>query len=399
MKLVWKLLRKHISPIQLVGFALANLVGTVVVLLGIQFYSDATPIFTQPDSFMKKEYLVLSKKVSTLGALAGRSTTFSEEEIGRLSRQSFAGSVGAFTPCRFGITASIVLLGQNVDLSTQLFFESVPDIFLDVQTNDWTFDESKGEVPIILPKNYLDLYNYGFAQSRNLPQLSAGVLGLIQIDLSLYGNGLMKKMKGRVVGFSSRLNTILVPESFVRWSNDLLSGDASDRQPSRLIVEVDRPADGAIASYLQDNGYETEGNKLDQGKTSYLLKILVSVVATVGLVIMFLSLFILMLSVYLLLQKNSEKLRILLLLGYSPRRVAASYQLLISGLNILVCLAAILLLLLIRGEYYPLLQQLLPSLSGSSLLVSVLAGVLLCLLFSAVNSWVVYRKVCSLSKE
>ena len=58
MKLIWKLLRHHISVAQLAGFFLANLCGMVIVLLGIQFYNDVLPIFTQSDSFLKKDYIV-----------------------------------------------------------------------------------------------------------------------------------------------------------------------------------------------------------------------------------------------------------------------------------------------------------------------------------------------------
>ena len=52
--MIWKLLRQHISVAQLAGFFLANLCGMVIVLLGIQFYKDVLPVFTQGDSFMKK---------------------------------------------------------------------------------------------------------------------------------------------------------------------------------------------------------------------------------------------------------------------------------------------------------------------------------------------------------
>ena len=40
MKLIWKLLRQHISIGQLAGFFLANLFGMVIVLLSVQFYKD-----------------------------------------------------------------------------------------------------------------------------------------------------------------------------------------------------------------------------------------------------------------------------------------------------------------------------------------------------------------------
>jgi len=94
--LVWKLLRQHISIGQLTGFFFANLFGMVIVLLSAQFYKDVVPIFTEGDSFMKKDYMTATKKISTLGSFAGKSNTFSSEEIEELKKQPFTRSVGAF---------------------------------------------------------------------------------------------------------------------------------------------------------------------------------------------------------------------------------------------------------------------------------------------------------------
>ena len=63
MTLVWKLLRQHISVPQFAGFAFANLFGMLIVLLGYQFYCDVLPVFTSPDSFMKSNYVIVSKKI------------------------------------------------------------------------------------------------------------------------------------------------------------------------------------------------------------------------------------------------------------------------------------------------------------------------------------------------
>ena len=78
--------------------------------------------------------------------------------------------------------------------------------------------------------------------------------------------------------------------------------------PSRLIVEVNNPADEKIARFFQKKGYETEDNKLDAGKTTYFLKLIIGIVLAIGLFISVLSFYILMLSIYLLLQKNTTKL-------------------------------------------------------------------------------------------
>ena len=100
-RLVWKLLRQHISVGQLAGFFLANLFGMMIVLLSVQFYRDVLPVFTEGDSFMKKDYIIATKKISTLGSFAGKSNTFSKDEIKDLKAQPFTKGVGAFTPSLF----------------------------------------------------------------------------------------------------------------------------------------------------------------------------------------------------------------------------------------------------------------------------------------------------------
>lgn len=173
---------------------------------------------------------------------------------------------------------------------------------------------------------------------------------MLDLNVRLRGNGREGVMKGRVIGFSNRLNTILVPESFMKWSNRLYAPDG-DAGPTRLIVEVYNPADDAIARFLQQKGYDTEEDKLDAGKTTYFLKIVSGVVMSVGLLISVLSFYILMLSIYLLVQKNTTKLENLLLIGYSPWRVGLPYQILTVGMNVLVLLLAIGLLTWLRGYY------------------------------------------------
>lgn len=59
-----------------------------------------------------------------------------------------------------------------------------------------------------------------------------------------------------------------------------------------------------------------------------------------GLVFSVMSFYILMLSIFLLLQKNSAKLETLLLLGYAPGRVARPYWLLTLWLNLGVLVVA-----------------------------------------------------------
>lgn len=396
-KLVWKLLRQHISIGQLTGFFLANLFGMMIVLLSVQFYRDVLPIFTQGDSFMKKDYIIATKKISTLGSFAGKSNTFSKDEIEELKEQSFSKSVGAFTPSLFKVSAGLGMQEAGIRLSTEMFFESVPDEYVDVNLDKWHFDEETKVIPIIIPRNYLNLYNFGFAQSRSLPKLSEGLMSMIQMDIMMRGNGRVEQFKGNIVGFSNRLNTILVPQSFIDWANESFA-PGKEAQPSRLIVEVKNPTDTAINEYFQKNNYETEGDNLDAGKTTYFLRLITGIVMGVGLFISVLSFYILMLSIFLLLQKNTVKLENLLLIGYSPSKVALPYNILTVSLNLLVLLLSVGSVVWIRTYYTEVIQALFPQLETGSLLPCIVIGCILFGVVSLLNILTIRRKIISIWK-
>lgn len=239
------------------------------------------------------------------------------------------------------------------------------------------------------------MYNFGFAQSHSLPKISDGLMGMIDFRIFIHGNGHQEEYKGKVIGFSNRLNTILVPQSFMDWSNQYYEPEQKS-DPTRLIVEVVNPADENITKYLDKKGYEVESDKLDAEKTTYFLKMVVSLVMAIGLVISILSFYILMLSIYLLVQKNSSKLENLLLIGYSPSLVARPYQMLTLGLNVAVLLIAWLILYFVRGYYMDVIETLFPQIDDGSFLPAILVGIVLFVLVTIVNQIAIRRKVINI---
>ena len=394
MNLVWKLLRQHVSVAQFIGFFFANLCGMLIVLLGFQFYRDVLPVFTQSDSFMGAEYVILSKKITAGNTLSGHDNSFASSDVQDMEEQPFADKVGKFTSTEYKVAARMGINGTPV-LSSELFFESVPDGFVDVSLDKWQWKEGDNTVPIILPRTYIAMYNFGFAHNHSLPKISDGLVGMIDFKIFIHGNGRQDEYKGKVIGFSSRLNSILVPQAFMDWSNATYApGQKSD--PTRLIVEVANPADERIAKYIDENGLDTENDNLDAEKTTYFLKMVVTLVMAIGLVISVLSFYILMLSIYLLVQKNASKLENLLLIGYGPSLVAMPYQLLTIGLNLLVLVIAWVVLAVLRGYYMEVVETLFPDIDEGSMMPSITVGLALFALISVINVIAVRRKVMSL---
>ncbi len=345
--IVGQLLRRNISAWQIAGYAVANLAGLAIVLTAMQFYLDVTRGWSDDDSLISRDYLVVSKRVSGMGSLLGKADSgFTRAEIDSIEAQAWTVKVGGFVASRYNVTATLDMQGR--DLSTSMFFESIPDEFFDVKPQGWNFDPSRpSEIPVIISRDYLALYNFGFAATRGLPQLSESMIKMVPLKVSVSGAGRQADMPARIVGFSSRLNTIAVPQSFMYWANSRFS-DEPERSPSRLIVEVNSPGDPAIADYFESHDWEIAGDRVDNSRASHFLAVVTAVVIGVGAVISCLAFFILLLSIYLLLQKNRDRIHDLMLLGYRPSQVSAYYHRLVAAVNLSVLAAASVAVLLAR---------------------------------------------------
>lgn len=391
--LLCRLLRKHISIPQLAGFAVANLTGMFIILLSMQLYQDITPIFASDDSLFSKEYLVVSKRFTTTRSLLGQADkdAFTPEEIHELENQDFATSVAPFITSAYQVGCYVSIEGVP-SMGTDMFFESVPDKYVDADPDVWKWSEGDEEVPIVLPRSYLAVYNFGFAKTRSLPKLDERTISKIGLTLVLKGNGLHERMKGRVVGFTNRLNTILVPHAFLDWSNARYASSAS-MSPTRLILETPNPTDDRIVQFITGHDYEIENNILNQSKTTYILKIIFGAVMFVGIMISALSFYVLILSIYLLVTKNAYKIQNLLLLGYSAPTVAMPYQLLAGGLNAITFLCSFALMLKVRNVYLDLLWNVFPSLTPAKLSLTVTVAVVLLLTISIINSFIILHRI------
>lgn len=323
MNIADRLLRKNTSPARIAGFVLSNFLGLAIILGGLQFYIDARSIWEDDDSFIRSDYMVINKRVTSENTFGG-ATGFSAAEREDIEKQPWVKRVAHFSTADYRVSASLMQQGRG--LSTHMFFESIPGDFVDVPASQWRWREGDDEIPVIISKDYLTLYNFGFASSAGLPQMSEGLMSGIPLTLTLRSDDGMRSVQfhGRVAGYSNRLNTILVPQEFMDWSNSRL-GMGKVKDPSRLIIEVSSPGDVAIKDYMAAHDYEIAGDK-SATSASFLLRVVVGIVLAIGVVITLLSFFILLLSISLLMEKNRDKLHSLLMLGYDVRTVGAPYR-------------------------------------------------------------------------
>ncbi|MDD3741696.1 MAG: ABC transporter permease [Bacteroidales bacterium] len=354
--MIWKVLKNNIKASQLAGTFLGIMLGLTILMGALSFYLDVKPIFDDKESFWKDEYIIINKKIEltdTYQQINDANTEkplFTVEEINDLKKQPFVKDVAEFSNCSFMISASTNNEGPLAGFYTDLFFEAVPDEYVDVNYENWKWEENDEFVPAILPKTYLNLYNFGFAQSQNLPQVSEEGAGLVKFNIFIQGNGKKQKFETRIIGFSERINTILVPKSFIDWGNENYGEDPAPR-PGRIIIIAKDPSSPELFKYIQDHDYDLNKSELSNSKALAFLKIIISVVLVIGLIIITLAFSLMIISIQLLLHRNNENITKLSMLGYSLKEISRPYQILVIILFAVTFLTSIIPLSIFRNFY------------------------------------------------
>ncbi|MBO5796654.1 MAG: ABC transporter permease [Bacteroides sp.] len=399
MKLLVKLLRKNINAWQLGGFFIANLLGGIIMLLAFQAYRDFEQFMHGEARNATTNYVVISKPVSainTLGNLLGaKAPSFSTSEIEALKEHPSVADVGAFTAASFNVSGHFAL--ASIRVGTEMFLESVPDRFIDVDFEafgiDWKADLGGGFLPVIVPRSYLNIYNFGFASTKGTPQLSDGIISSIPVEIRIrdkYRNTIT--YDARIVGFTERLNTILVPDSFLQAANAAYASKAN-KQPSRLVVESTPSADShSLLQYFTDQGYVVEGSADTLKMKSFVYGLLL-IVMLIGAIISLLAFMLLMISILLLIEKNKEKFINLHSLGYAIQQISLPYTLLVVIANSVVWLSAATTITLVYPTLSSFITLIAPDFQHASLLPCWLVALLLNVLFIALHRIVITKQI------
>jgi len=359
--------------------------GTVLLLAAVQFFLDASTVIEEREP--PKNFFTVNKRVEggALANLGKNDEGFSPDEITAIETRPEVQGVGVFKRNRFPVEIHIwpagkVGLGEAA--KADVFFETVPDEFIDAKPDNWGWDENSTHVPLIIPKFYLDLWNFGFAPTRvEYPALSSKAALGIPIEIFL-GKRREASQNGRFVAFSRRINSILVPESFLEWANakyaqpdvteywflwlegavngpprtreqllTVLDANSSPKaefsplkdpaarrpltalrheekkppSPSRLIVRVDEANTEALLSFLREQGYEINRELPEHDLLNDASKWAFSIVGGIGLLLSLLSVATFSASYRLVVTRAATPVRDLLHLGFSRRIVTSAF--------------------------------------------------------------------------
>lgn len=354
MLMLRKILTANIKKKQMLGAFAGMIFGLGLLLISIGFYRDALNILGNKGDSVRHDYLIINKPVSTLGSsLWKNSGGFNDNDMAEIRSQDFIVDAAPLIASEYRVTAYSDDEIFLPNFYTELFFEAVPDKYLDVDIENWKWSESDSIVPIILPSDYLTLYNFGFAQSQGLPQVSSDMINQVIFKLRIIGSDKQDYFRGRIAGFSNRINSILVPYSFLKWSNNIFGADKK-KNPSRVILQIDDASNPELYDFLQAQKYETTSTK---ARTNTFLRFIFWAETLTAIIIIVLSVLVFIVSFQLVLTRNRDRIRLLIHIGYKWQKIRGFYNWFILIQIIVVNIIAIPLYYIIEGYLHEWLNE------------------------------------------
>lgn len=311
-----KLIRTSSGRIRNIMPVVGLFIAMFLILAAVQVQSNYQQILyskTSQDSIA--DFLVINKNIN--GNNNGE-TTLTNAEINNLKQQPFVERVGLLTPSRFRV--SVQSISKQIPFYSDFFFESVPDEFIDVNTPDWKWDATSNFIPLIIPNMFIDMYNFGFAQSQHLPQLSQELIKNLPVQINIETPHGIVNYYAKVVGFSDRISSVLVPESFIDWANEKF-GTGLNQQPSRVIIKTKDASLLQLADYLSKHNLSTSTEKMRFQKYRSVINAVVAVSWATGILMFLFALLMFTLFIQLTIASAREEIGLLITLGMAPAQL------------------------------------------------------------------------------
>ena len=332
----------------IVGLSVALLLILSAVQIQVN-YDELLHSKTNQDSIAN--FLVINKILTnkTYG-----STTMKEEDIENLKKLPYIDAIGILTPSRF--KSGIQSYSDRFPFYTDISFESVPAGFIDVNPKEWKWDTTDHFIPMIAPNMFLDIYNFQFSLSQNLPQLTQEIVKMIVFKVNIYTDKGLVSFNGRIVGFSDRISSLLVPQEFMDWANNKYSINQNSK-PSRVVIRTKDPGNPALVQYLKDNGLTTDADKTRFSKYRQIVNAIVNVSWITGAVMLLFALLVFTLFIQLTIASCKEEIQLLITLGASPVQLQNFLVKQFFPPNIFISILALTIISVLQWEVHNLLEM------------------------------------------
>ncbi len=287
-------------------------IGVLLLLVSMQMFINIQHLLKE-NSPRKNGYDFISISKNITNDNMGKDNTFTSADLLNLKSKSEIENVAPLIANQFLVRATA---GDVIPFSTDLFLESINSDFIDSVPQSFTWKPGQIVVPIIFSSDFLEMYNV-FAPAQGLPQLSPKTISSVNIILECSGPRGRQNFKGNIVALTDRINSILVPQSFISWGNFYFTGDTTVHA-SRVYIKTKDANDPRLISFLDQQDYHLNKDKIKFGRIKSILQNIVSTLGVFGILVIVLALMLFSFYLQLMIAKSKDNLRLLLTLGYSP---------------------------------------------------------------------------------
>ncbi len=265
----------------------------------------------------KTQYIVINKKITNeiMGDI--NKSTFSKQELNDLRATNFFDSIQGIKTSLFRVKLNIPM--NTIPLSTDMYFQSVPDAYLDAMPKDWAWQPGDNSLKGIAPRFLVDMYNYGFAVGQQLPQLSEATIGLIPLNFTISNKDGSKEIlfKGNIGTLSNRFYSILVPETFMDWANKNF-GFIEEKPTTGIVAKAKDPTSSAMNDYLKAKGMKSDYGEGRYSVYGMYVNILQTAAKVNGAIYFGFALLVLLMFIQLTIVNAKQEINLLTTLGTSP---------------------------------------------------------------------------------
>ena len=290
-------------------------IGVFLLLCSIQMFVNIQHLLKE-GSIRKDGYDFISITKTVTNETMGQfeKNLFNSAEVQELKAQSFISDVAPLEANQFQVELSA---GGILPFQTNLFLESIENSFLDTVPSNFHWQPGQTTIPIIVSSDFLEIFNV-FGPSYNLPQVSPETASGIPVLITCSGDGGREQtFSGRIVDFSDRINSVLVPKTFLDWANLTFKGKKSEHA-SRVYIKTKDANNTELLKFLDGKNYKVNKDKTKFGRMKQIFQGIFSGLAVFGVMVIVLALLLFSFYLQLVIARSRESLKLLLELGYSP---------------------------------------------------------------------------------
>lgn len=216
--------------------------------------------------------------------------------------------------------ASVEIGGGAIPtIASEIFLESIPSELFNPSIADWYWKSGDTAVPILVPRQFLNLYNFGFAPGKGLPPISENAAMRVSFKLIAYPShgGPPVLFSASIAGFSDQIESILVPTSFLTWANHEF-GTQSSSGTNRIAVALENPDSTAFHNLLEKQNLVSSHGTRENARLQILLDLALVVIGTSGICIVILILLLHISEAENVIAEHQERILKLYFLGHPP---------------------------------------------------------------------------------